>query len=185
MVPYVGSAELVVVVYGAILVAALGSFASTGRFVSIFFLMCTVATGVLAYAEQALAIRALQSSASTYILRCDLPGQQCGVVAQKSVLGTSPADQDTWELPSAVAQVVVMAATFWTVYAVNQNNQRDKNDRSSLLTVAIRTLILWLLALTPMLYGIQSGYVTATQVIAGTTVGFLCGIASIMVVPTT
>ena len=171
--PSIGLSGLIVAVYGGVLLSGLcGLVITTGLGADsnsqmLYFLAAGVCTAILTYLIQAFALETAGSTIDQYVLECG-PNGNCTVRGSRS--GTSPVNDKVWQMPSATAQMLGMAAAYWTAEIVAANS--DVSD----VTNYIRVGILWAVVAAVVAYALKHGFVNSGHAMIGLGLGTAVGL---------
>ena len=179
--PVIGLTGLIVAVYAAILggaavCAVVAPDGSSARTFGASLFTCAIITIAITYVEQLFMMRFLGNATREFVLSCDVLTNDC-TVAGKHV-GSSPVAKAVWQMPSAVAQLLAMAASFTTIYVVSYEIQAAEESRKpheDTVPAAGRTAFLWLVVVMVLGYAAMQRFVTALQVGAGIALGTVMG----------
>ncbi len=168
--PSIGLSGLIVAVYGGVLLSGLCglviSSAAEGGTDSrmLYFMAAGVSTAILTYLIQALALETAGSTIDQYVLECG-PNGNCTVRGTRS--GTSPVNDKVWQMPSATAQMLGMAAAYWSAVIVSGDSGWANY---------IRVGILWSVVAAVVAYALKHGFVNSGHAMIGLGLGTAVGV---------
>ena len=171
-----GPPGAIIGLYVSVLAASLYAFAACGELVCLKFLIVVCVTVALTYVEQLAMIHLFGSRSSSYLLQCDGKGDACTVRARpRGVDGLSPGAARMWDMPSAAAQMMLMTATFWTLFAREKRKTDDADTRATYFGLLARTMTMWGGAAAVVLASLLARFSTFAQLVAGVLAGTLTG----------